>query len=514
MKKFFETIEANEKATARANNGKLDLPVPLPENNLQTPQLNEKLLPNAWREWLADISERLQCPLDYAAISALVAFASLIGNRIRVRPKRFDSWLVVPNLWGAIVGIPGVLKTPAANEGLYFFREIAETERLNFEEKRRNAEFEKDFNDAKKITLKKEMAKAKAGEKEKFKQQFFDLQTDTPKEKRLWTTDVTVEKLGELLNENADGLLILRDELTGWFRMLERTGHEQDRAFYLEAWNGEGSFTFDRIGRGKTHVKNLTVSILGTIQPAMIEPFLRGSLEGYGDDGLIQRFQLLVYPETPKNYRYIDRLPKGRETARDSFKKLSLLTPEAVNAKILTSDAGGYAFLQFNDEAQDFFQTWLTELENDLRSDVFENSTIESHLSKYRSLMPSLALLFHLLDRITGANENDSIGLNSAMLASAWCSYLQKHAEKLYGLVMLSEFDCAKEILKHINIRDLEGEFTARDIYRKGWKNLKETKKVKSGLEILTEYGYLQSVQIVETGGRTSVHYIIHENLR
>ena len=85
MNKFFETIEANKNTNGGAVAAKIDMPEPLPENNLQTPTLSEKLLPDTWHEWLADISERLQCPLDYAAISALTAAASLIGNRIRVR---------------------------------------------------------------------------------------------------------------------------------------------------------------------------------------------------------------------------------------------------------------------------------------------------------------------------------------------------------------------------------------------------------------------------------------------
>ena len=38
--------------------------------------------------------------------------------------------------------------------------------------------------------------------------------------------DSTVEKLGELLNENPNGLLVFRDELTGFLRQLDRDGHE------------------------------------------------------------------------------------------------------------------------------------------------------------------------------------------------------------------------------------------------------------------------------------------------
>jgi putative DNA primase/helicase len=151
MEKFIETVEANKTngsgfSVDYAKAVKVELeqmqnaglessnPIPLPESNLPIPELDEKLLPEVWREWLSDIAERLQCPLDYAVVSALVAAASLVGNRIRIKPKKFDSWLVVPNVWGAIVGIPGVMKTPAVNEGLVFFREIAEKERLNFEE--------------------------------------------------------------------------------------------------------------------------------------------------------------------------------------------------------------------------------------------------------------------------------------------------------------------------------------------------------------------------------------------
>jgi Protein of unknown function (DUF3987) len=56
--------------------------------------------------------------------------------------------------------------------------------------------------------------------------------------------DSTVEKLGELLNENPNGLLVFRDEPTGLLRTLDREDHASARAFYLEAWNG----TTDSVG--------------------------------------------------------------------------------------------------------------------------------------------------------------------------------------------------------------------------------------------------------------------------
>ncbi len=486
-------------------------PIPLPEDVLPAPELNENLIPNEWREWLTDIAERMQCPRDYPTVAAIVSAAALIGNKIRIKPKQRDIWQVTANLWGAVVGLPSLLKSPAVNEGMFFFREIEKKERAIYEAKLKESDFDKEFADAKQSELKKLMRSDKA-DKADLRTKYQNLAVDEPKEKRLSTADATVEKLGELLNENENGILQIRDELTGWFRSLDRPGRESDRAFYLECWDGAGESKVDRIGRGSIPVKNLTLSIFGTIQPAMLKPFLRGSIDGATDDGLIQRFQLLVYPNKPKQYTYIDRTPKGRDKARDSFKKLYELDPATIGAKQLDDEFGGGWFVQFDDDAQDFFQAWLSELENDLRSDTFDTAALESHIAKYRSLMPSLALVFHLLDCVSD-NKANAVSLKNAQLAAAWCSYLQSHAARIYQMAVLSEFDIAREILKKIQSKDLQSGFTAKDIYGKHWSKLSKPRDVQDGLDILVEYSYLAPVTINE-GHRPKTVYFVHEVLK
>ena len=73
----------------------------------------ETLLPEGLRGWIMDEAERMPCPPDFIAAAALVALGSLIGARCAMKPKAFDIWLVIPNLWGAIVGDPSAKKTPA-----------------------------------------------------------------------------------------------------------------------------------------------------------------------------------------------------------------------------------------------------------------------------------------------------------------------------------------------------------------------------------------------------------------
>jgi Protein of unknown function (DUF3987) len=63
---------------------------------------------------------------------------------------------------------------------------------------------------------------------------------------------------------------------------MDRRGHENDRAFYCEAWNGTGAYTYDRIGRGTLHIRAACLSVLGGIQPGPLEPYLREVFAGAG----------------------------------------------------------------------------------------------------------------------------------------------------------------------------------------------------------------------------------------
>jgi hypothetical protein len=58
----------------------------------------------------------MQCPPDYCAATAMVMAGALIGRRVAIRPKRQDDWQVVANLYGAMIGRPSLLKSPAMKE--------------------------------------------------------------------------------------------------------------------------------------------------------------------------------------------------------------------------------------------------------------------------------------------------------------------------------------------------------------------------------------------------------------
>ena len=169
---------------------------------------------------------------------------------------------------------------------------------------------------------------------------------------RIIVNDATVEKLGELLNENPRGLLLVRDELPGWLARMESDECQSERAFYLEAFNGDGRFTYDRIGRGTVHIENATLSIIGGIQPARIAPIVRGAITGASNDGLIQRLQLVVWPDSKGDWQYVDRHSNKdkREAYEKAFRDLHELPGSSEQPTVM----------RFSPAAQDLFKAWMT----------------------------------------------------------------------------------------------------------------------------------------------------------
>ena len=308
---------------------------------LSVPSLNPAMLPESFRRWLADGAERMTVPMDYSAAAALVALAAVVGRRVCVRPKRHDDWLVCPNVWGAAVGPPSVLKSACIQEALRPLNRLAmgamkqnESDLAKFKE---DLLIVKAKADAAKFKLKQAAGKKGAAETELrslAKEAAQGEEAKPPTTRRYIVNDPTVEKLGELLSENLNGLLLFRDELTGFLRSLDRQGHESDRGFYLESWNGFGSYVYDRIGRGTVVIPNICMSIFGGIQPGPLTRYLRGSASGDQADGFIPRFQLIVYPDLSPQWVNVDRWPdtEAKNRAFNVFKALDGIDPATIGA--------------------------------------------------------------------------------------------------------------------------------------------------------------------------------------
>lgn len=460
-----------------------------------------EVLPQQLRPWIEDVSHRMQCPPDFVASAAIVLCGSLIGTKCGIKPKQNDDWLVVPNLWGGVVGRPSMLKTPSLAEALKPLGRLEAEAKESHDEVLKKHQADLLEWEARKDALKRDMKKATSGKDtktiEKIKSELTELEKpESSAMTRYKSNDATIEKLSELLNENPNGLLLFRDELVGLLAGWEKPGRESDRAFFLEAWDGTGSHTTDRIGRGTTFTENLCLSLFGGIQPSKLTLYLL-QMTGLENDGLIQRLQLLVYPDEMQKWQLVDEKPNrdARERAFSVIEKLATFNPASIGAT--KCDYDRFPTLRFCPEAQEVFNEWLTDLESKLRSD--DHPLILEHLGKYRSLMPTLALIFHLI-HVSDGGPAGPISLQSAEKAAAFCEYLESHARRVYGLVADINQQATALLAEKIKQGKLQDEFTVRDIQRKNWHLLNTKELAQASCNELIDAGWLKVRQQEKDG--------------
>lgn len=489
-------------------------PEPVPDDLPPVPAFHAaRLLPAVFAPWVDDISERAQCPPDFVGVAAVVEAGAVIGRRLTIRPKRHDDWTVVPNLWGMVIGRPGIMKSPALHEALRPLGRVIGDAREAHTAAMAEHAFRKAEAEVRREAVKQRLKEAVKRElpTDEIKAAFEATEYVTPTERRYLVNDSTVEKLGELLNLNPNGLLLFRDELAGFLRTMEREGHENDRAFYCEAWNGSGSYTYDRIGRGTLRIEAACLSVLGGMQPGPLAAYLRETFGDGGDDGLIQRFQLMVYPDVATEWRNVDRWPDSdaRRRVVEVFQALARLAPSDLTAH---EGAGSdeSPFLRFTPEAQDRFDAWRIGHERALRS-ADEHPVVVSHLSKFRSLLPSLALIFHLVDAVD-RGTGGPVPAEAVERAVEWCAYLEAHARRVYESVTASAQMAARLLAGKLRAGALPNPFVAVKIKRKHWAGLSTTDEIAGAIDLLEELHWLQreSVPSTSKGGRPTTQYHIN----
>ncbi|WP_039760159.1 DUF3987 domain-containing protein, partial [Bartonella queenslandensis] len=212
------------------------------------------------------------------------------------------------------------------------------------------------------------------------------------------------------------------------------------------------SYTYDRIGRGTIFIPNATVSIIGGIQPARIIPIIQAMHRGINDDGFMQRFQMLIFPDERQERLWVDKPlnQKAWESYQGIFRSLY--------DKPLGSPKHPIT-IRFSAEAQEMFREWWEDFQKRIKSGHF-SASLKAHLLKMNRTIPTLALIFELVEG--GRFEVNRDALETAL---RWEKYLLSHVKRLYTAADSLATEGAKLIVERCDC--LPDVFTARDIYRR-----------------------------------------------
>lgn len=442
------------------------------------PEFPMEILPDVFQPWIKDAAERARFRPDFAAVAAMAALGSLIGRRVGIRLKQHDDWTEYANVWGVLIGPPSALKSPAMNEAMGPFKSLQAIADAEYDDAME--EYKEELKTYEEWQKSNKNSNVQGPEKPK-----------EPVRKTYWTSNATVEKLGVIASENHAGVLIVRDELSSFMTELEDERYATARGFYLSGWSGKEDYRFERIGRGTTILPAYALSIIGGIQPGPLSRYVRNAYFGDRADGLLQRFQLSVWPSSSK-FEYVDRIPNtdAKKAVLELFIRVDQLPYPP--AEIMPP------FYRFTEEAQLLFIEWYTGFMGE-RRDVERNSgdsaAISAHFGKYPGLVGKLALIIHIAD------DPDGVAVSARTLRKAlgWIEYLIPHASRIYYAVDHPETVAAELLIARMRRDELPPKFGARDIYRKGWHGLTDKESVKRACQLLCDFGWMIEMDDTKT---------------
>lgn len=360
--KAFAEERAIKTTPAEVEDGPIDLWAGPP-----IPELPRGLLPPIIEDFAFQYAEQMGTDPAGFAMSALTACAAVIRDEICIKPKRHEKWTESARIWTMLIGEPSTRKTPMMKKAVARIKAI--DARLLAEGNRALAEWQEDGG-----------AKG-AGPK--------------PPCPRLRIEDTTMESAQEVCRESPNGILVLQDELQGFFGRIEKysggRGGGSDRSFWLQAYGG-GQYAVNRVGRGSFLIDNLSVTMLGGIQPHTIREIMQHAT----DDGLIQRFiPVLLRPAD------VDRdieLPPIAE-------KFDALIERLHEIEAPRNFFGVQPF-QFDDAGIAIREELAARHHRIVRSIEGFNTKLSTHIGKFDGLFPRLCVIWHCVE-----NANNPDGL-------------------------------------------------------------------------------------------------------
>ncbi|GGA47330.1 DUF3987 domain-containing protein [Pelagibacterium lentulum] len=443
----------------------------------EKPSLPRGVLPAVIDDFAFDMAEQMGADVGGLAMAAITVCAAAIPDAITLQVKKHDTgWREAARLWTAVVGAPSTKKSPIISTAARPLRAVDDG-------------LVRSYIDA----LGQWGALEKAQQREKPK----------PRQARARIEDATIEATQEVLKDNPDGVLLIRDELSAWFGSMEKYGSSKasmaDRSFWLESFNG-GSYAINRVGRGVCLIPNLSISLLGGIQP---EPMRRIANDMH-DDGLLQRFLPVVL--SPAGVGHDRAVGPSVGTYGDTVRRLRRMSAPGL---------GGVGRLVYSEDAQAIRVEMEERHHAMVRAWEEINRKFAGHLGKYDSFFNRLCIVFHCIEANSDVAPNEISADVARRVASFLHDFIFRHGLAFYSniLGLTDDHDALLATAGYILSRPTMKVISARDV-RRGDRIMRtlDTRQAEAILERLDSLGWLTAKP--RERNETSTHYQVSPLVR
>jgi len=361
-----------------------------------------EIFPDNAKNYILLCNKTLNNSIDYMGCSLLFLTSIIIGNSAQLEIKK--GWKESANIWLALIGKAGVGKTPSISSITFPL------------EKANNKEIKKYIKNSAAYEAFMELDK---------KEKELVPEVQKPNKSQFIVNDVTLEALIELHNENKNGIGVLKDELAGFFKDMNKYREGGDKEHWLSSWSGK-QINLNRKTAKSSFVERACLPILGGIQPSIMDSFYTDENK---DNGFIDRM-LFSYPDMEIDYYsefemkqehldwYDNYILRFYENTKKSIKYTEDYEIEPITATF-TPDAKA-EFIRVQNE--------LTDSQN---SDE-ENEYMKSMLPKQKSYVARFSLIINTLESLENHDVfRDVIEKESVLKAEILSKYFITMASKI-----------------------------------------------------------------------------------
>jgi hypothetical protein len=342
-------------------------------------------LPPVLAKFCREVAAAVGCDESYPAMVCLTACAAAIGTS-RQLCIRFG-WFVPPIIWAILVGESGTQKSPPFRMATGPLKERQKRDVDAFSAA--NSQYLTDLKAYKREY--KSWEKKCEGEEPQ--------QPGRPLRRRCIVQDSTIEALAPILSANPRGVLLARDELSGWLAGFDKYSNKASASSevpkWLEIYNCE-SITIDRkTGDEKfIFVRQPSVSICGGIQPGILARCLTNE---HKENGLQSRLLMTFPPRRPKQWRDEELSPTTQLAYSDCIRDLFELQGDESSGECKP------ATLKLSPAARALFKAYVNETGR-------EQSAMHGHLasqwSKLEEIPARLAIILHCVQQVTASVDD------------------------------------------------------------------------------------------------------------
>lgn len=452
--------------------------VPIPFDNIEVPDFPIDALPSDVGDYVVALSEQNQTPVDMTATISLAVLSVSNQGKAQVQPK--PGWKENTNIYCDVILPPSERKSASLSGGTYPIDNYEAEENMKNAYAIEQSKTRLRVLEKRQKTIEDMVAKGKAemSELDKIAKEITDFHEVKPL--RLYTDDITTEKIASVLAEN-DGRAAIISSEGGIFDILSGIYTKNVNIdVILKGYSGD-ALRVDRIGRNSITVMNPTLTLMLMVQPSVLSGLMANNT--FRGRGLTARF-LYCMPKSNVGRRKYYSTPVPEDVAKRY---------EAVIRNMLEDEYPETPeIITLSPEADAALASFADELEPKLTN---EYADISDWVGK---LVGNTARIAALLCRASVYRSHDFLDEPEPLVISGEIMnnairigrYYLEHAKAAFSLMGADNVvkQC-KYVLNAVTSARLT-EFTRRDIMRL-CRSLKKVEDVQPVLDHLAEYGYI-----------------------